>query len=181
MNIVIPVRSDVELRLRNEADADSLFTLVDTNRLYLRKWLPWVDATKTVEDSRNYIKSCLTKFGTEESIDLGIWHSGQMVGSIGFLYWDKVNRKDTIGYWLAADAQGKGIMIDSVKALINFGFKERNLNRIEILCDPDNMKSRAIPINLGFVYEGLCRENAWHYDHFVDMDAYSILAREWKF
>lgn len=180
MNFVIPVREGVELRLRTEADAEELFNLINNNRNHLRRWLPWVDANKTVADSLAYIQSCISKFETKESLDLGIWFEGQMVGSIGFHYWDKANRKDTIGYWLAEEFQGKGIVTDAVRALINYGFKEMNLNRIEILCAVENEKSRAIPAKLGFTYEGVVRDNSWLYDHFENVVAFSLLAREWK-
>ena len=179
MNFVIPVREGLELRLRSEADSEALFKLIDKNRLYLREWLPWVDSTKSVEDSLVYIASCFAKFESKESIDLGIWHEGRMVGSIGFHYWDKTNRKDTIGYWLAEDSQGKGIMTAAVIALMKYGFETMNLNRIEILCAVGNAKSRGIPERLGFTNEGVVRESEWLYDHFIDAVAYSYLSSEW--
>lgn len=180
MNFVIPVRENLELRFRTEADAEACFLLVDKNRNYLRQWLPWVDATITVDDTRAYIQSCISNSEKEESFDFGVWYDSQWIGSIGFHYWDKKNRKDTIGYWLAEDFQGKGIMTDAVKALIKYGFEQMNLNRIEILCAVQNMKSRAIPERLGFTNEGVCRQNEWLYDHFIDAVAYSLLASEWK-
>ncbi len=180
MNLVIPVRENCELRLRTEGDAAAFFKLVDQNRQYLRKWLPWVDATKSANDTLKYIQACISKMETRESMDLGIWYEGQWVGSIGFHYWDKTNRKDTIGYWLAEPFQGKGIMTDSVRALIKYGFEEMNLNRIEILCAVQNTKSRAIPKRLGFHLEGTCRQNEWLYDHFIDAASYSLLVGDWK-
>lgn len=180
MNFVIPVRENLELRLRIETDAEAFFNLVDKNRTYLRQWLPWVDATKTVEDTQKYVQSCLSSFEKKEGIDLGIWYEGQWVGSVGFHYWDKINRKDTIGYWLAEGFQGKGIMTDAVKALMKYGFETMNLNRIEILCAVENTKSRAIPERLGFKNEGVARENEWLYDHFIDAVAYSLLESERK-
>ncbi len=180
MNFVIPGRENLELRLREEADANVFFSLIDKNRTYLRQWLPWVDATKTVGDTLKYIQSCISNFEKQESVDFGIWYDNQWVGSIGFHYWDKINRKDTIGYWLAEDFQGKGIVTDSVKALIKYGFEKMNLNRIEILCAVENTKSVAIPERLGFTNEGVCRQNEWLYDHFIDAVAYSILVSEWE-
>lgn len=172
-------RGTCQLRLRTEKDALAFLKVTDKNRNYLRQWLPWVDATKTVDDTLKYIHSVILKFETKESIDLGIWYEGQWVGSIGFHYWDKSNRKDTIGYWLAEDFQGKGIMTDAVRALIKYGFKEMNLNRIEILCAVENTKSRRVPERLGFKNEGVTRDCEWLYDHFVDCVTYSVLASEW--
>ncbi len=180
MNSVIPVRQDLELRLRTGEDAEAFFKVTDKNRAYLREWLPWVDATKTVDDTRKFILGATAKFESGEGHDFGIWYEGQWVGSIGFHYWDKANRKDTIGYWLAEDFQGKGIITDSVRALIKYGFEEMDLNRIEILCAIGNKKSQAIPERLGFKNEGVTRECEWLYDHFVDSVTYSILRSEWK-
>ncbi len=180
MNFVIPVRTNLELRLRTGADAEAIFKVVDQNRAYLREWLPWLDATKTADDTRTYIKDSVKKFEAKESIDLGIWYEGRWVGSIGFHYWDKANRKDTIGYWLAEDAQGMGIITDSVRALMKYGFEGMKLNRIEILCATENIKSQAIPKRLGFTSEGVTRDCSWHYDHFVDSITYSMLVREWN-
>lgn len=77
MDFVINVRENLELRLRKEIDAEVFFKLVDENRNYLRQWLPWVDATKTADDTLKYIQSVISKFESKESIDLGIWHEGQ--------------------------------------------------------------------------------------------------------
>ena len=180
MNFAIPVRENLELKLRTETDAEAFFKLVDENRDYLRQWLPWLDATKTVDDTLKYIQSTISKFESKESIDLGIWHEGQWVGSIGFNYWDKANRKDTVGYWLAEKFQGRGIMTDAVRALITYGFTEMNLNRIKILCAVENTKSRAVPERLGLVSEDVTRQCEWLYDHFIDSVTYSILSSEWK-
>ena len=46
----LPVDDDTELRLLEERHTDELFAVVDKNRAYLREWLPWLDATQTVED-----------------------------------------------------------------------------------------------------------------------------------
>jgi ribosomal-protein-serine acetyltransferase len=180
MNFAIPVRDGLELRLRSETDAEAFFGLTDKNRGYLRRWLPWVDATVTVEDTRKYIRSVIERFEKREGIDLGIWYDGQWVGSIGFHYWDKSNRKDTVGYWLAEDFQGKGIITDAVRALVAYGFQTMDLNRIEILCAVENARSRAVPERLGFKNEGVTRECEWLYDHFVDPVTYSLLRSEWK-
>jgi ribosomal-protein-serine acetyltransferase len=55
----------------------------------------------------------------------------------------------SVGYWMSADYQGRGIMTDCCKALLNYGFGALGLNRIEIRARTDNVKSRAIPIRLG--------------------------------
>ncbi len=54
------------------------------------------------------------------------------------------------------------------------------MNRIEVTCAIGNDKSSAIPKKLGFVFEGVSRGAGWLYDHFVDLEVHSLLAKEWQ-
>ena len=86
----------------------------------------------------------------------------------------------SLGYYLAEDAGGKGIMTRSVKAVLHYAFENLKLNKIEIRCGVGNAKSRAIPERLGFKLDGILRDEEWLYDHFHDIAVYSLLASEWK-
>jgi len=92
---------------------------------------------------------------------------------------DRHNRKTEIGYWLAVSYQGKGLMTKTCKMLVAYAFVEYQLNRVEIHCAIGYIRSRAIPERLGVTQEGVLREAAWLYDHFVDHVVYGMLAREW--
>jgi ribosomal-protein-serine acetyltransferase len=168
------------LKLLDYQDAEPLFALTDSCRTYLRKWLPWVDSTKTIEDTQSFIKMTMEKFAANDGFESGIWFKGQLAGVIGFHNLDWANRKTSIGYWLGEQFQGHGLMTKSCIAYINYAFNELKLNRVEIRCAVENSKSRAIPERLGFKNEGPIREAEWLNDHFVDHIVYGMLAREWK-
>jgi ribosomal-protein-serine acetyltransferase len=168
------------LKLLDEQDAEQLFALTDSCRTYLRTWLPWVDSTKTIEDTKSFIKMTMKKFAANNGFESGIWYKGQLAGVIGLHYIDWANRKTSIGYWLGEQFQGHGLMTKSCIAYINYAFNELKLNRVEIRCAVENSKSRAIPERLGFKNEGTIREAEWLNDHFVDHIVYGMLAREWK-
>ena len=85
-----------------------------------------------------------------------------------------------IGYWLGKEYQGKGLITESCRLLINYAFDEYNLNRVEIRCATGNSKSCAIPERIGLTMEGVIRDGEWLYDHFVDLYLYSMLASRWK-
>lgn len=176
---IVPVDVDVELQILEEWDAQGLYRLIDCNRAYLRQWLPWVDYETSVADSRRFVRRCLQHYLDNEGFTLGIHFHGQMVGVIGYHSIDWPSRKVEIGYWLSADAQGKGIMTRACRAVIRYAFGKLLLNRVTILCATGNLRSRAIPERLGFTQEGTLREAEWLYDHFVDLTIYSMLAREW--
>jgi ribosomal-protein-serine acetyltransferase len=168
------------LKLLTYEDAEALFALIDSCRPHLRKWLPWVDSAKTVEDSKAFIEEALQKFAAGNGFETGIWHKGQFAGVIGLHYIDHANKKTSIGYWLGEQFQGLGLMTKACKAFIDYAFNELKLHRVEIRCAVDNKKSRAIPERLGFTNEGTIREAEWLYDHFVDHVVYGMLAREWE-
>lgn len=170
---------DIELHLLEEHIAPVLFALTEQNREHLRQWLPWVDDNLTQVDTRAFIEDSRASYADKEGLDAGIWHQGRLVGVIGFYDLNWTNRRACIGYWLGALFQGQGIMTRSCRALVDYGFHQFNLNRVEIRCAPENRRRRAIPERLGFRQEGIIRQVQWLYDHFVDHVVYGMLSSEW--
>lgn len=176
----LPVRDNITLRFIRPDEAETLYNLVDKNRAYLRKWLPWVDGETGPESSRKNILERIEKTQNGEAIDLGIYLNGKLSGSMGLNRIVSSQKKASIGYWISPEFQGEGIMTDCVKALLTYGFKELGLHRIRIQCSVNNKRSAAIPERLGFTFEGIAREDEFLYDHFEDSRVYSILAQEWR-
>ncbi|AKL95739.1 ribosomal N-acetyltransferase YdaF [Clostridium aceticum] len=174
------VENDIELRLLQNGDAEELYKLIDCNRAYLRKWLPWVDSSKTCEDTKSFIESTMNQFASNNGFQAGIWYKGEITGIIGYHNIDWMNKYTSIGYWLSEKHVGKGIMTKACKAIIDYAFININLNRVEIRCAEYNHKSRAIPERLGFTKEGMIKEAEWLYDHYVNHIVYGILAKEWE-
>src|SRR3989338_4226935 len=79
----IPVRRSVELRFIQSEEAGALYALVDKNRAYLEKWLPWVPEQKGQADSLENIRKRIERAQAGEMLDLGIYRDGELIGSIG--------------------------------------------------------------------------------------------------
>lgn len=171
---------DIQLRVLELKNAKELYRLIDDNRLFLREWLPWVGSTTGVEVIKQFIKSSKKQMSENNGFQAGIYYKGEIAGCIGLHSIDWSNKKTTIGYWLASDFQGKGIMTQSCKAIVNYVIKDLGLNRVEIRAAELNSKSRAIAQRLGFIQEGICRQVEWLYDHYVDHVIYAMLSEEWK-
>ena len=176
----IPIDLNLELRVLGETDAEELFVLVDKNRRYLRQWLPWLDMNMRVEDTMQFINNCRIQYENRVCFNTSIRYQGKIVGIIGYHPIDWANRSVMIGYWLAEDFQGKGIMTSACQALVDYAFNGLKLNRVDIRCATGNTKSCAIPQRLGFTFEGMLRQGEWLYDHFVDLYVFSMLGSEWK-
>jgi ribosomal-protein-serine acetyltransferase len=176
----IKIDEQISLELINDQHAEPLLTLVNKNRAYLHRWLPWVDYMQTVENFQTYIHRC--KIQLEEGTDLGyvILHNKSVAGRIGLHYINLLNRQGAIGYWIGEEFSGKGIVTKSCQAIINICFRDLKLNRVELKCGMGNKKSVAVAERLNFTHEGVLREAELVNDQFIDLNLFSILKKEWQ-
>ncbi|SES02388.1 ribosomal-protein-serine acetyltransferase [Gracilibacillus ureilyticus] len=174
------IDEEISLKLVELKDAERVFKLTDRSRDYLREWLPWLDSTTSIEDTKGFIKSSLKSFAGNESLTTFILYKGEIVGTAGYNRIDWTNNIAYIGYWLGEDYQGNGIMTRVVKALTDYAFHDLGLQKVDIRAAVQNKKSRSIPERLGFVNEGCIRQAEWLYDHYVDHVVYGMLAKDWN-
>jgi ribosomal-protein-serine acetyltransferase len=171
------VNENVVLRLRDESHAQETFDLIRSNP-QLREWMQWYDMVRTVEDSINNIETNIDEWAMKTDLHLGIFYRERVVGMISLHSISTLANKAAIGYWIAATHEGAGIVTASVLALLDYGFNELGLNKIEIGAAVSNEKSRRIPEKLGFKLDGICRENLLLNGRYHDMALYSLLKRE---
>src|SRR5438477_1785166 len=132
------VTEEIELRLIEQRHAEEIFRLVDANRKHLREWLPWLDMSRTVADTSAFIDSTLRQFAEGKGFQAGIWFQGHVCGAIGHHPIDWQNPSTSIGYWLDAGHQGRGIMTKCCHAVVNDAFTRLKLHRIVIRCAVEN-------------------------------------------
>jgi len=173
------INDHLSLKLLEVRDAKELFYLVDNSRPYLKEWLTWVNDIRSEEDYKPVIKGWLNQFVKQDGFQAGILFKGNLVGVAGLNEIDWSNKKTSIGYWLSQQHQGKGLMTQVVKALVEVAFNDFKLNRVEIQCVAENLKSRNIPERLGFKQEGTLRQSDYLSDAFHDCVIYSLLSNEW--
>ncbi|GAB3425045.1 GNAT family N-acetyltransferase [Niabella aquatica] len=177
--MIIQVNNSTKLVINEVSHAIDLFTLVDHNRLHLSRFLPWVPHMLSVKNMENYLLNCTRLMEDGLDYSFNIFHNGQIAGRIGLSSISKTNKSANIGYWLAEQAQGKGIMCESVKKLVSFAFERLQLYRLEIKAATGNQRSKAIPEQLGFTCEGILRGAEWVNDEPLDLMLYSLLRSEW--
>lgn len=174
----IKIDQITNIELIHEHHAQSIFELVNSNRTYLREWLPFVDKMQTPEFAQNFVKGTMqrNKEGIEYAFVIVLNH--QVIGRVGVYKIDSQNKIGEIGYWIAENFQGKGIVTRACQVVIDFCFKELQLNRIEIKCGTQNFKSQYIPEKLKFRKEGVMRQAELLYDKFIDLNLYSLIKKE---
>ena len=175
-----PIQDGVYLKLVEERHAPQIFAVVDRERAYLREWLPWVDHNSEVEYTLSFVKTALQQFASNDGFSAGIWNGDEFIGVIGTHRIDWLYQRVEIGYWISQKFQGRGIVTDACRAVIDHAFNEWGLHRVEIHCATENEKSCAIPKRLGFQFEGVLREAQLLNGRFVDINVYGMLAPEWS-
>lgn len=174
---MIQIFDDVVLNPLSEKDISDIFNTLNNEREYMRVWLPFVDYTNKIDDTRSFVTSALQA----EDKHFTICYQGKFVGLIGFKDTDSANKKTEIGYWLSQYAQGKGIMLHSVLKLIEYAFDEIGMNRVQIKVAVNNHRSNQIPEKLGFLLEGVERDGELLVDNvYTDINVYSLLKKEFK-
>lgn len=169
---------DCHLRLLEESDADELYGLIEANRAYLARWMPWASG-QTREGTLQFIRQTRRQVAGNNGLQTAIVRGGRIVGVVGFHGVDWADRATSIGYWLDERQQGSGIMTRAVRALVDHALLEWRLNRVEIRAAPENQRSRAIAERLGFREEGVLREAERVGDRYLDNVVYGMLASEW--
>jgi ribosomal-protein-serine acetyltransferase len=159
--------------------AAELFALIESNRERLRTWLLWVDQTTTVDDVGEFLEKSVRELADGVTLNLGIWSEERLAGVIGAKF-RPVDCFAEIGYWIAAEFEGRGLITRAVEAMLPYLFEERDLNRVEIRCAPGNVRSCRVPERLGFQMEGVLRETARLPGRFVDNRVYGLLRSEWR-
>ncbi|MCM8532738.1 MAG: GNAT family N-acetyltransferase [Lentisphaeraceae bacterium] len=168
---VINERTKVSLSIPQYSQ--ELFELTDKNRDFLKQWLPWLDHVTSVLDTKNFILTQLENFKESKALHLTIFHDGKIAGVLGFNTIDNSNKIGYIGYWLAEEYNGKGIMTACVKDLIEIGKDFYQLQKIDIRCATKNHKSKAIPEKLGFELEACLKKAEKVSENWFDHHVYA--------
>ena len=174
------IDENLKLILPQQQHAEEITRFVRENLDRLKPWMPWATDDYSIDSARDFISENLKRLAESGSFALNLVWNGKIVGSVGFHNLDLNNKSAHIGYWLAKEAQGKGFMTRCCRVLINYLFDDLKLNRIQINCNVENLKSRAIPERLGFELEGIHRQVEFFDNRFGDWAIYAMLREDWK-
>lgn len=167
------------LRQHVPGDAAALFAMHSDPQV-MRYWStpPWTSPETAVEALERHRR----KVAAGEYVQLAISLAGDdsLLGTCTLFSFYAQCRRAELGYALARPAWGKGYMHEALTALLDFGFGELGLHRVEADADPRNTHSTRSLERLGFTREGLLRERWIVGDEVSDTAFYGLLAREWR-
>lgn len=93
---------------------------------------------------------------------------------------DLHNRLAHIGISLRPGFRGRGLSVDALRVMCEYGFSVRGLHRLQIDTLADNVAMVSAATRAGFTREGEFRESAWVYGGFADEVVLGLLARDWR-
>ncbi len=153
--------SDVHLRLLRKRDLNRLLELMRDNREWLAEWEathPSQSAARMPTRSmmRSNIAALLKAYRAGTTVPFVIELGGKVVGVLNVSGTVRgAVSTTTLGYWIAEEAAGKGIMPLAVAQATDHCFDVMGLHRVEICIRPENHKSLRVVQKLGFRYEGM--------------------------
>ena len=137
-------------------------------------WIPTIPHPYTAGDARAFIRGEVRDDHDAMAIEL----AGIVVGGIGM----GVNAHDyraRLGYWVAADARGRGTCTRALRLLCRYALEDLGLQRVDLITDPDNVASQRVAEKVGFRREGVLRAHLRHPDGRIrDSVMFSLLPGE---
>ena len=102
----------------------------------------------------------------------------ELLGTCGFNLWVQNSARAVLGFDLARANWRQGIMSEALGLLLDYGFQQMELNRVEAVVFRDNDASCRLLAKLGFAREGLLREYEYLHGRLQDMYMYSLLRQD---
>ena len=147
------------LRMPMPGDGKVVNSAIKASMNELKPWLGFAQTEPTVDDTEINTRQAHGKFLTRENLRYLIFKrdTNEFVGSTGFHNIDWNVPKFEIGYWIDTRMSGQGYMVEAIDRLTHLALEELGGKRVEIRCESENRKSRAIPERVGYELEGILR------------------------
>jgi RimJ/RimL family protein N-acetyltransferase len=154
------------VRCWNPTDAPLLSTAIAESLEHLQVWMPWAHSEpKDLHQRIDWLRQSRGRFDLGQEFAYGIFNldETQVLGASG-LHSGVGNDALEIGYWIHAHHINQGFATKMAAALVKVAFVIHQVARVEIHCDPANLRSAAIPRKLGFTHEATLRQRVENHE-----------------
>lgn len=159
------------------SDAKDLAAALSNRKIqdHLRDGLPY---PYMEQDGVDYISHVLSA-DRNETFAFAITIDGKVIGSISVFRQGNIHRQTAeLGYYIAEEYWGRGIMTEAVKQICGYVFDKSDILRIYAEPFAYHTASCRVLEKAGFQYEGTLRSNAVKNGKIIDMKMYSLLKTE---
>lgn len=164
------IDDELSLTLVHSSFASQMADIVNAQKEYLGKWLPW--ANHFSENSYGeFVKFALHQYADDKAIHTHIIHDNKIIGAVSLNNIYHHLKKAEIGYWLHQDYQGRGVMTLAVRAMMDIAKNIYGMAVVDIKAGEHNTPSRKVAERLGFEFCGIIANNenvnGWIINHAV--------------
>jgi RimJ/RimL family protein N-acetyltransferase len=148
------------VRIRPYAAGDSgpAYEAVRQSMTALSPWMPWCHPGYALDDSRAWIEAQIEAFAAGTAYEFAIVAAdGRYLGGVGVNQIDALNRRANLGYWVRADATGRGVATAAARLARDWAFAHTDLARLELVIAAGNAASLRVAEKAGALREGLLR------------------------
>ena len=165
---------DISIRKWKIEDAEQLKNAINNEKILdnLRDGIPY---PYTIENAQEFITQTLNA-PKDSQYSWAILVDAKVIGSIGVFRKDNIHYCTAeIGYYIAEEYWGNGIMTKTIKEVCDYIFNETDIIRIFAEPFSSNVASCKVLEKAGFEFEGTLRNNAIKNNKILDMKMYSII------
>jgi RimJ/RimL family protein N-acetyltransferase len=171
------------LRRFTRRDVDNVAEAVLSSLPELEKYLPWAHGGYSRDDAAVYIRDSIQSWKERKAFDFSIRLRSDPdthLGNISIWHVSRLARTGEIGYWIRTDRTTNGIATEATEALMRLGFDLLGMHKIVLRIAVGNRASERVAEKLGFVREGVLREELLIRGTWTDHTLYSILEHEFR-
>jgi RimJ/RimL family protein N-acetyltransferase len=170
------------IRCWNPGDVYFLREAIEASVDHLLPWMPWAaDEPRELQERLDTLRLWRSKFDRNEDYMYGIFdpEEKRVLGGTGLHTRIGLGGLE-IGYWIRSDAIHQGLATETSAALTQVAFEVEAVNRVEIHCDPANVRSAAVPRKLGYTEEAILRQRATDAQgHWRDTQLWTLLREDY--
>lgn len=173
----------LELRPFRRRDLDGLWEAVHDSWPELAVWLPWAHAGYGRAEALRFIRDSATAWAEGRAFDFAIRDRvdpAEHLGNISVWPTSRRERSGEIGYWVRSASVGKGVATEAAARVARVGFDELDLHRITLRIAVGNRASERVAEKLGFVHEGLLRQEVLVHGIWLDHTLWALLESEYR-
>jgi RimJ/RimL family protein N-acetyltransferase len=132
----------------------------------LHEWLPWAQEMESLDESEEFARQASADWILRKELGLWIYDkaSDDFLAAAWFHKIDWSIPRLELGYWLRSSKTGSGLMAEAVNALTRYAFEVIGAKRLEIHCDKENVKSRAVAERLDYKLDAIFAQNEINLD-----------------
>jgi ribosomal-protein-serine acetyltransferase len=171
--------SNIVIRPHRLSDAAKVFNAVRESIGELSPWMPWCHPEYSLDETLSWLEIQVPAFQQGTTFEFAIEsEDGRFLGGCGLNQIDKENLRANLGYWVRSGATRRGIATTAVRLLRDWGFKNTELIRFEIVIAVENQASHKVAQKAGALWEGVARERLFLHGIAHDADVFSFIRKE---